>query len=115
MEEVFDATSQTSQLPKPNDHTILDTKPAEPDLKLHEDQSLLLKNCNMAATNCKARIFDLTSELEIAKAQLKEAVDTFRGALAGVARSRDIKDDVGVLQDFSALTIIPKQPQPMMR
>jgi hypothetical protein len=97
---------------KPNGKTI----EPQPNLTLNEDESLLLKNCNMAAVNAKARIFDLNAELEAAKAVLKESVDTFRGVLAGLARSRDIKDDIGVLADFSALTIIPKQAQnPMMR
>ena len=80
-----------------------------PDLKLNEDERRLLMNCNTLAINAKARIYDLQASLEIGRGQLKEAVDTFNGALAGVARSRDIRENVGVAEDFSALVIVPQQ------
>ena len=86
-----------------------------PDLKLNEDERRLLMNCNTLAINAKARIYDLQAGLEMARGQLKEAMDTFNGALAGVARSRDIKENVGVAEDFAALVIIPQQQQQMAR
>jgi hypothetical protein len=86
-----------------------------PDLKLNPDEQRLLMNCNTVAINAKARIYDLQANLEVARGQLKEAQDTFNGALAGVARSRDIRENVGVKEDFSEIVIIPQQQQQMPR
>lgn len=81
---------------KPNGHIT-------PDLALNDDEKQLLTNCNMAAINAKARIYDLQVELETARQNLRDALNTFQGALAGCARARDINEDVGVKQDFSGL------------